>query len=65
MSKSQIERAKARAVNKVKELFPNTEGKVLFSHVVPPTVGGHHVSGGPQKYAAVGLTAASDIKVGD
>ena len=38
-----------------------SDGKIQFTHVVHPTLGGHRVSGIPTKYAATGLTATSDI----
>ena len=37
------------------------DGKIQFTHIVHPTLGGHRVSGLPTKYAATGLTATSDI----
>ena len=38
-------------------------GKVVFSHVLPPTLGGHRIAGTPAKYCSLGLTATSDIPV--
>jgi hypothetical protein len=62
LSKSQIEKAKARALSKVAEVYPRAAEKVVLSHVVPPTLGGHRLANLPTKYAATALTATTDIK---
>lgn len=62
LSKSQIEKAKARALSKVAEVFPRAAEKVVYSHVVAPTLGGHRLANLPTKYAAMNLTATTDIK---
>jgi hypothetical protein len=39
------------------------EGKEPFCHVVPPTLGGHRMSGVTAKFNTPNLTATSDIPV--
>ena len=62
MSKSQIEKAKTRALSKITEVFPRAAENVTHTHVVAPTLGGHRLANLPTKYEATGLTATTDIK---
>ena len=61
-SKSKREKSKHLADEKLRELYPLTVGKELFSYVQAPVLGGSYVSSTTAKFAA-NYSCVSEVEV--
>lgn len=61
-SKSKVEKAKRLASDKLLELYPQTAGREIFSHVLGPMLGGSQVSSNTFKFSTK-LSCVSDVEV--
>lgn len=61
LSRSQLEKCKSLALQKLLEVYPLVEGNISAVHVPPPIIGGHSLSNNNYKYSS-SISATSDIK---
>jgi len=61
LSRSQNEKCKSLALQKLLEVYPLVQGSISAVYVSPPIIGGHSISNNTYKYSS-SISATSDIK---